>query len=748
MYIPDEISENKEIVKRYRNLLRVWYTRKTHADKKQVRKAFNLAVDAHKNTRRKSGEPYVYHPLDVARIAAAEIGLGTTSIICALLHDVVEDTNYTLKDIDKLFGPKVTKIIDGLTKIEEIFDHQTSSLQAENFKKMLLTLSDDVRVILIKLADRLHNMRTLDSMPKEKQLKISSETRYLYAPLAHRLGLYSIKSELEDLSLKYIEPEIYSAISTKLADTKTERTKFIRKFLNPLKKALDDQSINYQIFAKEKSISSIWTKMKANEIPFEEVSDAFAVKIIVDTPHQQEKIDCWKVYSILTDYYRPKMDRLRDRISTPKANGYKALHITVMSHTGKWVDTQIQTIRMNEIGMKGYAAHWKYKSSDDVDEGLDEWLKKIRELLKSNDENALDFLSDFKMNLFSDEISVFTPQGELKSLPFGSTVLDFAYNIHTQIGNTSIGAKINHKLVPLNYRLKNGDQIQIITSEKQIPKESWLRLVVTARAKSRIKNAIKEERKLQKDYGTEKLKNYFNQLNIKFTPHNLGILQDKTGFPSTIDLFYFVSNDRIGLKEVKNSFLENDKPGWKKYISIPFIKSKNIDPNTFSKKVRESIRAKPESLLLEGSMSDLNYTILSCCNPIPGDDVIGLISEDDVIRIHRIHCPIAIQDMSKYGNRIVKAKWDKRESISFLAGLKITSIDSIGLINHITSVISNDYSLNIRSFQLETSEGITNAMITVYVNDLQNLNDLIVELKKIKQIKKISRVDRFSEANY
>ncbi|MBU1013498.1 MAG: RelA/SpoT family protein [Bacteroidetes bacterium] len=745
MYIPDEESENKEIVRRYRNLLRVWYTRKTPADKKLVRKAFNLAVKAHVNDRRKTGEPYVYHPLDVARIAAEEIGLGTTSIVCALIHDVVEDTKYTLKDIQKLFGSNVAHIVDGLTKIDELFDDQTSSIQAENFRKMLLTLSEDVRVILIKLADRLHNMRTLDAMSKEKQVKIASETHYIYAPLAHRLGLYMIKGELEDLALKYLEPNIYNSISQKLIDSKFERNKFVRKLVGPLKKALNEQEIEYQIFASEKSVNSIWEKMREREIPFEEVHDAFAVKIIIDSPKKQEKIDCWKVYSIITDYYRPKMDHLRDRISIPKANGYEALHTTIMSHTGRWVEVQIQTTRMYDIGMKGYAAHLKYKSTEATNSGLENWLKRISELLQSSEENALDFLSDFKMNLFSDEVSVFTPKGELKNLPFGSTVLDFAYSIHSQVGNTSIGAKVNRKLVPLNYRVKNGDQIEMITSDKQKPRVSWLRLVVTARAKARIKQAIKEDRKSFKEKGTEILKGFFEQLNIEFTPNNIGILQSKTSYSGVIDLYYFVAKGKIELKDVKNAFHDNEKGNWMRYISIPFLRSKNVEPETLSKKIRESIRTEPEAMIIGGAVNDLNYTILPCCNPIPGDDVIGLISKDDMIRIHRINCPTAIQEMSKFGNRIVKAKWNKKESISFLAGLKIKSIDSIGLINHITGVISNEYHLNIRSFTLETSEGITEAMITLYVNDLKNLQDLIDELKKIKEIKMISRINRFSK---
>jgi len=745
MYIPDEALENKEIVRRYRSLLRVWYTRKTPQDKKLVRKAFSFAVEAHKGVRRKSGEPYIYHPLEVARIAAEEIGLGTTSIICALLHDVVEDTNYSLKDIREIFGDQVAKIIDGLTKIEELVDDQTTSKQAENFKKMLLTLSDDVRVILIKLADRLHNMRTLDSMVRVKQLKIASETNYLYAPLAHRLGLFSIKSELEDLALKYLEPEIFLTLTEKLKETKENRAKFVRKFLAPLRKTLDKQKIKYHISAKEKPLNSIWGKMKIREIPFEEIFDAFSIQIVLDALGDQEKIDCWKVYSIITDHYRPKMSRLKDWVSIPKANGYEALHTTVMSHTGQWVEVQIQTERMKDIAEKGYAAHWKYRN-DDSESGLDVWLSRIREIIQADDENALDFLSDFKMNLFSDEISVFTPQGELKSLPKGATVLDFAYNIHSQIGNNCIGAKVNHKLVPLNYRLKNGDQTEILTSKSQFPKEDWLKLVVTARAKSRVKQAIRDYRKSFKEEGLNKLKDYFDQLGIEFSGHNQYILQEKIEQPSSIDLFFLVAKSKIGFNDVKEAFVGSSKGGWLRNINIPFLKPKKQGLVNVSEVIRENIRKKPESLLLEGSISDLKYKISNCCNPIPGDDVIGMILKDDIIDIHRTNCPTAIQDMSKFGNRIVKAKWRKKEMVSFLAAVKITSIDSIGFINKITSIISTELHLDIRSFHLDTSEGVTSTTIMLYVNDLSSLNDLITKLKTIKQIKKIIRLDRFTES--
>ncbi len=746
MYIPDPEIEKKEIIKRYRNLLRALQVQKTPKSRQLIRKAFNMAVEAHKDMRRKTGEPYIYHPLDVARIAAGEIGLGITSIICALLHDVVEDTDYTLSDIKNSFGEEVAKIIDGLTKIEEISDYSTPSMQAENFKKMLHTMSEDTRVILIKLADRLHNMRTSDIMPKEKQLKIASETLYLFAPLANRLGLDAIKSELEDLSLKYTEPDIYSAISKKIKETSKQRTRFINKFTYPLIKAFIKQGIKYRIEPNYSSIYSIWEKMKKKEILFEEIFNIFAVRIIIDTPIESEKIDCWKVYSIISDHFRPNPKKLRDWISLPQANGYEALHTTVMSQTGKWVEVQIMTTRMNEIAERGYAAHWKFKSSQNRESGLDEWMKNITELLRSDEENALDFLSDFKMNLFSDEIYIFTPRGELKSLPNGSTALDFAYSIHTQIGNNSIAAKVNHKLVPLHHKLKNSDQVEIITSKTQTPKENWFSFVVTARAKSRIKEAIKKNRKTFKKEGEKKLEKIFNQLNIEFIKHNISKLQENVNLPSSIDLFYFIAIGNIGYKEVKNSLQNPELSSWLQYIKLPFTKPKIQKAESLSETILEKIKNKPKSILLEGNISKLDYIISSCCNPIPGDDIIGLISLNEPIRIHRTNCPKAIQFMSRYANQIIKAKWRKKDKIAFLAGIKITAIDSIGFISTITNIVSFQLKLNIRSLHLESSEGYIEATLMIYVHDTQNLNELINKLKENKQIKKIIRLSRVSES--
>ena len=603
-------KERQEILKRYKNLLKVCKPNSSAEDKKLIRKAFNLAVEAHKDMRRKSGEPYIYHPIAVAYISASEIGLGTTSVICALLHDVVEDTDYTLTDIRGLFGEKVARIIDGLTKISEIFDNTSPSIQAENFKKMLLTLSDDVRVILIKLADRLHNMRTLSAMPPQKQLKISYETLYLFAPLAHRLGLYSIKSELEDLALKHTEPEIYDNIYQKVKESEKERARFITRFINPIKKELTKQKLDFTITHRTKSINSIWEKMKKKEIPFEEVFDLFAIRIVVNTSAEQEKAECWKVYSIVTDFYRPNPDRLRDWISIPKANGYESLHTTVMSSTGQWVEVQIRSKRMDEIAEKGYAAHWKYKETGNSESGLDEWLRKIRELLKSPEANALDFLDDFKLNLFSDEIFIYTPKGELKTLPIGATTLDFAYNIHSKLGDSCIGAKVNHRLVPLNYKLKSGDQVEIISSGKQKPKEDWLEYVITAKAKSKIKAALKEDTRKLAEEGKEILMRKFKQFKLEFNNANISKLSSFYKIPNSQELFCHVASGKIGLKEIKLFIQEKDRSKWFKYLTSPFSilsgKDKAIaEKDTLQNKIAAQLKNKPDTLLIGDNMEKL-----------------------------------------------------------------------------------------------------------------------------------------------
>ncbi|HEY8929623.1 MAG TPA: bifunctional (p)ppGpp synthetase/guanosine-3',5'-bis(diphosphate) 3'-pyrophosphohydrolase [Mucilaginibacter sp.] len=731
----DVEAEKNEILKRYRALLRASKSTLQKGDKRMIRKAFEMALESHKDMRRKSGEPYIYHPIAVAQIAAEEIGLGTTSIVCALLHDVVEDTDMTLDDIEREFGKKVAMIIDGLTKISGVFD-TNSSLQAENFRKMLLTLADDVRVILIKLADRLHNMRTMEFMPRDKQLKLSSETVYLYAPLAHRLGLYAIKSELEDLSMKYMERETYQFIKNKLNEKKAEREKFIKDFIEPVRKVLEGQGLHADLFGRPKSIHSIWNKMKKKAIPFEEVYDLFAIRIILDSAIENEKADCWKAYSIVTDLYRPNPDRLRDWISSPKANGYESLHTTVMGPRGQWVEVQIRTKRMNEIAEKGFAAHWKYKESS-TDSGLDQWVQKVRDMLKNPDSNALDFLDDFKMNLFSDEIFIFTPKGALIQLPLNATALDFAFEIHTDVGASCIGAKVNHKLVPLSHKLQNGDQVEVITSSKQTPKEDWLNIVVTAKAKAKIKSALKEEKRKIAEDGKEILERKLKSLKITYNSENIQKLSYFFKLPSTQDLFYNVAKgliDMSGLKEYQASekIIEN-KPQDK-------IEAEQVQS------LMRSIKAKDSDILLIGEdMQKIDYKLANCCNPIPGDDVFGFITVSDGIKIHRTNCPNAAKLMANYGYRIVKARWTNQQELAFLTGLRITGIDEVGLINQLTTVISNDFKVNIRSITVDSDNGIFEGQIMVYVNDTDHLDNLIRKLKTVKGVTGVNRFDSVIE---
>ncbi len=724
-------EEKNEILKRYRALLRASKSTLQKGDKRMIRKAFDMALESHKDMRRKSGEPYIYHPIAVAQIAAEEIGLGTTSIVCALLHDVVEDTDLTLEDIEREFGKKVAKIIDGLTKISGVFG-TNSSLQAENFRKMLLTLADDVRVILIKLADRLHNMRTLESMPRDKQLKISSETVYLYAPLAHRLGLYAIKSEMEDLSMKYMERETYQFIKNKLNEKKAEREKFIRDFSEPVKKALVAQDLEADVFGRPKSIHSIWNKMKKKSIPFEEVYDLFAIRVILDSSPENEKADCWKAYSIVTDLYRPNPDRLRDWISSPKANGYESLHTTVMGPRGQWVEVQIRTTRMNEIAEKGFAAHWKYKESS-TDSGLDQWVQKVRDMLKNPDSNALEFLDDFKMNLFSDEIFIFTPKGALIQLPLNATALDFAFEIHTDVGASCIGAKVNHKLVPLSYKLQNGDQVEIITSSKQVPKEDWLSFVVTAKAKAKIKSALKEEKRKIAEDGKEILERKMKSLKITYNTENLQKLSYYFKLPSTQELFFNVAKGVIDMKDLKDyqaseKVIENKPP-------------EKIEPDQVHNLLR-NIKAKDSDILLIGEdMQKIDYKLANCCNPIPGDDVFGFVTVSDGIKIHRTNCPNAAKLMASYGYRIVKARWTNQQELAFLTGIRITGIDNVGLINQLTTVISNDFKVNMRSITVDSDNGIFEGSIMVYVNDTEHLDNLIKKLTMVKGVTSVTRFD-------
>lgn len=725
-------QEKKDILNAYRGLLRSCRQLRDREDTRQIRKAFDVAVEAHKEHRRKSGEPYIFHPIAVARICTEEIGLGPTAIVAALLHDTVEDTDMTLEDIERMFGEKVRTIIDGLTKIDDVFDH-SQSIQAENFRKMLLTLSDDVRVILIKLADRLHNMRTLDAMKKEKQLKIASETQFLFAPLAHRLGLYAIKSELEDLSLKYKEPEVYEEIETKLEKTREVRNRFIRRFVRPIKEALDEEGYSVEIKARTKSIYSIWKKMQAKNITFDEVYDIFAIRIIADLPLEREKGDCWNIYSIVTDFYQPNPDRLRDWISTPKGNGYESLHTTVMSPTGKWVEVQIRSTRMDEIAEKGYAAHWKYKESSSAESNLDIWLNQIRDLLENPETSALDFIDDFKLNLFSDEIFVFTPTGDLKTLPSLSTALDFAFEIHTEVGARCIGAKVNNKLVPLSQKLKSGDQIEILTSKKQRPKEDWLNFVVTARAKSKIKSALKEERKRVQDEGKEILQRKFSHNNIMFNSQNLRVMESHYKVNSTGEMYFRIAKGKLdpsevnGMQVVGGQIIEESK---KKVTST---EKKNDSTTTFS--------SKSNSIVIGDDQQEMDYQLAKCCNPIPGDDVFGFVTVNGTVKIHRNNCPNATQLLSKYAYRVVKAQWSSEELKEWLAGIRFIGIDDIGIVHKVTDVISKSMNINMRSVGFESHDGTFTGKIMAYVHDTEHLDQLMQTLGQIEGVRSVERMD-------
>ncbi|TJZ63147.1 bifunctional (p)ppGpp synthetase/guanosine-3',5'-bis(diphosphate) 3'-pyrophosphohydrolase [Sphingobacterium olei] len=732
-YVIDIEAENKEIRKRYRALLRACKPTLQKGDKQEIRKAFDLALESHIEMRRKSGEPYIYHPIAVAQIAAEEIGLGTTSIVCSLLHDVVEDTHMTLRDIEDQFGKKVARIIDGLTKIAGVFD-PNSSIQAENFRKMLLTLADDVRVILIKLADRLHNMRTMEFMARHKQLKIASETSYLYAPLAHRLGLYAIKSELEDLSMKYTDPDTYKFIAKKLNEKKAEREKFVADFISPVKEILVEQGITADVFGRPKSIHSIWNKMRKKSIPFEEVYDLFAIRVIIDTDIDKEKTECWKVYSIITDLYRPNPDRLRDWVSSPKGNGYESLHTTVMGPRGQWVEVQIRTRRMNEIAEKGFAAHWKYKESNS-DNGLDQWIQKVRDVLGNPEPNALDFLDDFKMNLFSDEIFIFTPKGTLIQLPNGATALDFAFEIHSDIGATCIGAKVNHKLVPLSHPLQNGDQVEIITSSKQTPKEDWLNFVITAKAKGKIRSSLKEEKRRVAEEGKEILERKLKSLKITYNTDNINKIANYFKFLSSQELFYNVAKGVIDIKNLRE-YVANEK--------LPEV-TNNQFASHISGLVEKINKKDVDTILIGDDYQKIDYTLAPCCNPIPGDDIFGFLTVNDGIKIHRTSCPNASKLMANYGYRILKAKWSSSQhDTAFLTGIRIIGIDDVGLVNQLTTVISQEFKVNIRSLSISSNEGIFEGNIMVHVNNTEQLDNLI---KHLKQVTGITSVTRYESEN-
>ena len=737
--IIDEEKERKEIIKAYRQLIRAAAPRMKPGDNKRLRRAFEMAAEAHKEQRRKSGEPYIFHPLAVAKIVAQEMGLDTTSVICALLHDTVEDTELTFDDIRKEFGDEVVKIIDGLTKIGKI-SSQTESIQAENYRKILLTLSDDIRVILIKIADRLHNMRTLDSMSRKNQLKISSETIYLYAPLAHRLGLYSIKGELEDLSMKYTEREKYDEIAHQLNITKKERTKYINEFIRPIQEFLDKAKLKADVFGRPKTIFSIWHKMKKKGVSFEDVYDKFAIRVIVDSTPNKEKEDCWRAYSIITDHYKPNPNRLRDWLSHPKANGYESLHTTVMGPKGKWVEVQIRSKRMDEIAEKGLAAHYKYKEENpknktlSTEDAIENWLIQVRDFLKDPETNPIEFINDFKLQLYTKEIYTFSPKGDLKVLPVGATALDFAYSIHSAIGNTCIGAKINNKLVSVSQELQSGDQVEIITSKKQKPSEAWLKIATTSRAQGRIKAALREEKKSIAKNGKEILERKLNALKVSFNDNNLNVLVSYFKVPSLLDLYYNVANQQIDISKIKDLHIDGHQleiPKTKREIIIdkdPFIKKPDIDKNA-------------ELVIFGESSNQFPYEFAKCCTPIPGDDVVGFITLNGVIKIHRTNCKNVINLMSKYGYRIVKTRWTSSKTSSFLASISVSGIDDIGVLNQITQIISQKMEVNVKSMSIESNNGIFEGTLKVYVKDNNQLDALLSELGNLSGIQDVKRIE-------
>ena len=731
----DTEQEKREIIGRYRRLLRKAKPILNDGDAKIIKKAFTISLQAHKDMRRKSGEPFIFHPLAVAEICVEEIGLGTTSIVAALMHDVVEDTDIELADIERMFGKKITRIIDGLTKIRGVFEYGTSQ-QAENFRKMLFTLSEDVRVILIKLADRLHNMRTLESMPRNKQSKVANETIYLYDPLAHRLGLNAIKTELEDLYLRFTDKPVFNSISENIDATKTVRTKFIKQFMVPIKDELDKLKIDYEIIGRPKSIYSIWNKMRKQNIPFEEVFDLFAIRIIIDTSMDHEKALCWQVYSIVTDYYTPNPNRLRDWISTPKSNGYESLHTTVMAKNGQWVEVQIRSKRMDEIAEKGYAAHWKYKDSNTTAESnLEKWLARVRDLLEQNNHSALDFVDDFKGNLFSEEVFVFTPKGELKTLPYGCTALDFAFDIHTQVGSKCIGAKVNNKLVPINYVLKNGDQIEILTSQKQKPHEDWLRFVVSSKAKARIKDELKEDKKKLAEEGKEIVLRKLRQGKEEPTQQLMEQMREYFKMAANFDLYYRVGKGFITTADIKK-FIENKPQLLKSRPSLNPTDTKTIDTEIGKPKGRYD-----DILLIGEDMDVVDYKLAKCCTPIPGDDVFGFVTVNEGIKIHRTNCPNAPVLLSHHGNRVVKAKWTSQHEVAFLTGLKIRGTDRVGLINDVTKIISEELKINMSSMSIHTESGIFEGEIMLYVNDTRHLEQMIEKLRSVEGVVKVSRFD-------
>ena len=735
-YLATLEEEKAAIALAYKNMLKDTYQTLSSNDKKLIRKAFDLAADAHKEQRRRSGEPYIFHPIAVAKIVANDIGLGATSIAAALLHDVVEDTNYKLSDIEELFGKTIARIVNGLTKIAHLQKDKNDSVQSENFRKMLLTLNDDVRVIIIKIADRLHNMQTMEYMPADKQEKIASETLYIYAPLAHRLGLYNIKTELEDLGLKYTEPEVYNDIVTKIEDSKEVQDAYILNFTNKVKSVLDDNGFKYRILSRTKSIFSIRRKMLNQDVSFDEVYDKFAIRVIYKSTQKNEKFDAWKIYSIITENFSPNPSRLRDWISQPKSNGYESLHITVMGDAGKWIEVQIRSDRMDEIAEKGYAAHYKYKHQNESESGLEIWLNKLKEILESPDLNAVDFVEQFKLNLYAKEIYIFTPKGQIKSLPKGATALDFAFSIHTEIGMKCRGVKVNGKLVPISKVLNSGDQVEIITSINQTPKLSWLDFVITARAKSKIKNALKQEQKIIGDEGKELLTRKLRHLKITLSETIINELVTYFKLKTSLDLFYRVGNGAIENKQLKAFASQHHNSFYNFFKNKIRRKNIKIEPvqNT------DELSSKYDLLVFGDDAERLNYSLSKCCNPIPGDKVFGFVTINEGIKVHKKDCPNAVSLQARYAYRIISATWIDSTQQEFKSTILITGVDNKGLANKVTRVISDNMNIDIQSLNITGNLGRFEGKIAIKIKNIEQLNKLIERIKKIEGIEKVSRI--------
>ena len=730
--VVDSIKENNQIAKEYKELLKISYQSLSKDDRKLIRLAFNTSVDAHKNQRRKSGEPYVFHPISVAKIVASKIGLDATCIAAALLHDAIEDTDYDENKITEIFGKTICKIVVGLTKISKLSKDENVSLQAENFRKMLLTLNDDVRVILIKIADRLHNMQTLDFMPSGKQIKIASETLYIYAPIAHRIGLYDVKSELEDLGLKYTEPEMFNELKNKIEETKVDQDKYIKNFSRRISEKLRPEKLKFKINGRPKSIYSIRNKIINKNISFEEIYDKFAVRIIYNSERESEKFIAWKIYSIITDHYTPNPLRLRDWITSPRSNGYEALHITVVGPGSKWVEVQIRSERMHEIAEKGFAAHYRYKGGSKAETGLEQWLNRLQEVLENTDTNAIDFVEDFKLNLYSTEIFVFTPTGELKSLAKGSTALDFAFSVHTGLGLKTRGVKVNGKMVPLSHILNSGDQIEIIKSENTKPSSNWLDYVKTSRAKAKIRTALKEEKKLLAEDGKEILRRKLKQLKIKFDEKTINDLGIFLKLKTSLDLFY-----RVGIGKVDNNELKKFANYNNRLINF-FRKRISRKPSKFNQTEKE-IRNNFDLIVFGNEEDKLEYTLAKCCNAIPGDDVFGFVTVNEGIKIHKKTCSNALGLQSKFAYRILKSKWIDSSLLDYSSTIRISGIDNLGIVNEITKVISNTLNINIKKMSFDTADNIFRGKITLKVKTRNILIDLIKRLKKINGIEKVVR---------